>query len=174
MKRLLFLVVVVLVVVYAVAEGTEARRDEMSVEQLDQFIELLGAIRTSEIGISLSEEQLEQVDIAVAELRSQRTKIPSGGVYKLPTPEETVKNLKIFKGSQEWKKLSESERQELDEVISEMENKSQIMKHESFDGCVHEERLRSNADATAQPFHTTTNAPVRRTIRFIPKNRGGR
>ena len=168
MKRRLLIVVVVFCVVHSIAEGNEARHHELSAEQFDQFIELLGSIRTSEIGISLSEEQLEQVDLAVAELRSQRAKIQSGGVYKLSPPDEAVKKLATLKRGHEWKKLSESEKHELDEAISEMGDLR--VRRESLDCRVCENRFPSSPDATAQPFHSTTNAPVRRTIRFIPKN----
>lgn len=101
---------------------TEGAPGTVSAEQFDKMIsELEGLLRGGE-GAKLSPADREGLEETLKEVRRMRSEIPPGGVFKLPTPAESITKIEAFKRTPEYAGLSQQEKADLEETLRDLRN----------------------------------------------------
>ena len=101
---------------------TQMASQTVSVEQFDKMISGLEGLLQGKEGVKLSPDDRKELEETLKEVKRMRSEIPPGGVFKLPTPAESIARIEAFKRTPEYARLSRQEKNDIEETLRDLRN----------------------------------------------------
>jgi len=147
---------------------TDGTPGTISAEQFDKMISGLEGLLRGREGVKLSPADRKGLEEMLKEARRMRSEIPPGGVFKLPTPAESIAKIEAFKRTPEYARLSQQEKDELEVNLRNLRNTHRHEENERPVAASHKKigKASSKAVSPVTPLNETN-----RWI-FVPKKSG--